>query len=56
MEIIDNNTKDIQEYFKTHKYVVVRNFLDPNIVGLVYQYCLAKVQQIDFKTTFDLKN
>ena len=32
MEIIDKNTKDIQEYFKTHKYVVVRNFLDPNIL------------------------
>ena len=56
MEMTDKNTQDIQEYFKTHKYVVIRNFLDPNIVGLVYQYCLAKVQQIDFKTTFDLEN
>lgn len=52
----EQNFKEIQEYFKENKFVVIRNFLDSNLSGLVYQYCLAKVQQIDFKTTFDKNN
>lgn len=52
----DQNLKEIQNYFKENKYVVIRNFLDSNVSGLVYQYCLAKVQAMDFKTTFDKKN
>lgn len=50
------NPVDVQNYFKENNYVVIRNFLDSNIIGLMYQYCLAKVQQIDFKTTYDKDN
>jgi hypothetical protein len=40
--------KEIQEYFKKHGYVVIRKFIDPDISGLVYQYCITKVQRTDF--------
>jgi hypothetical protein len=52
----DCDIKEIQDYFEKNKYVVIRNFLDSNMSGLIYQYCLAKVQQVDFKTTFDRNN
>ena len=45
-------TKQIQDYFKEHKYVVIKNFLDPNVVGLVYRYCISKVMAMDFKSTY----
>jgi hypothetical protein len=40
--------KEIQEYFKKHGYVVIRKFIDPEIAGLVYQYCITKVRRTDF--------
>jgi hypothetical protein len=49
----EQDLKEMQNYFKENKYVIIRNFLDSSMSGLIYQYCLAKVQQIDFKTTFD---
>jgi hypothetical protein len=52
----DYDIEEIREYFDKNKYVVIRNFLDASMSGLIYQYSLAKVQQIDFKTTFDKKS
>lgn len=48
-----NMNHQIQEYFKEHKYVVIKNFLDTNTVGLVYRYCITKVMAMDFKSTYD---
>lgn len=42
-----------QEYFQKNKYVVIRNFLDPNIVGLIYRYCITQVMAMDYKFTYD---
>jgi hypothetical protein len=56
MEITVEKYKEMQEFFRTKKYLVIRNFLDSNMNGLIYQYCLAKVQQIDFKTTYSAEN
>lgn len=45
--------KEIQDYFKTHKFVVIKNFLDQNTVGLIYRYTLNKTRSMDFKYTYD---
>jgi hypothetical protein len=64
MVIVENTTKEqvadsleelykhTAEYFKENKYVVLKKFLDDNMAGLLYQYCLVKVQQTDFKSMF----
>jgi hypothetical protein len=49
-------TNQIQEYFKNNKYVVIKNFLDPNTVGLVYRYCITRVMAMDFKYIHDKEN
>jgi hypothetical protein len=52
MENLNNDQKiieDIQDYFQKHKYVVIRKFLDENMAGLLYQYCITKVKAMDFK-------
>jgi hypothetical protein len=46
-------TNQIQEYFKNNKYVIIKNFLDQNTVGLIYRYCITKVMAMDFKSTYD---
>ena len=56
MEITEDTYKEMQAFFAKNKYLVIRNFLDSNTSGLLYQYCLAKTQQIDFKSTFDTEN
>jgi len=45
-------SKEIQEFFKENKYVVIRKFLEPNIAGLFNEYCRTQVRAIDFKSTF----
>jgi hypothetical protein len=46
----------IQNHFKQHGYVVVNKFLDDNLSALLYRYCINKVKQVDFKTTYDNEN
>lgn len=48
--------KDIQEFFEKHKFAVIKGFLDPNLVGLIYRYCITKVMSIDFKSQYDKSN
>jgi len=43
----------IQEHFKEKGYVVIKKFLDENTSSLLYRYCINKVKQVDFKTTYD---
>lgn len=45
--------KNTSEYFKEHKYLVLKKFIDENMAGLLYQYSLVKAQQIDFKIMYD---
>lgn len=40
--------KDAQQFFKDNNYVVIKNFLDPKIAALFYQYCVVRVQRTDF--------
>ena len=44
--------KNTSEYFANNKYLVLKGFIDQNMAGLLYQYCLVKVQQMDFKSMF----
>lgn len=44
--------KDTAQYFEKNKYLVIKNFIDPNMAGLIYQYCLVKVQRTDFMTMY----
>lgn len=44
--------KKTSEYFKENNYLVLKNFIDENMAGLIYQYCLVKVQRTDFMTMF----
>lgn len=44
---------EIQKYFAKHKYVVIKNFLDPNIVGLIYRYAINRTRAMDFKYTYE---
>lgn len=37
------------DFFKKNKYVVIRNFLQPEMTNLFYAYCKIKVHAIDFK-------
>lgn len=46
---------DIQNYFQKNKYVIIRNFLTPDMALFFYQYCKNKVLSIDYKSTFDKK-
>ena len=43
----------IQKYFAQHKYVVIKNFLDQNIVGLIYRYAINRTRAMDFKYTYE---
>lgn len=44
--------KATSDYFKENNYLVLKKFIDENMAGLLYQYCLVRVTQIDFKTMF----
>lgn len=47
---------DIQQYFKTNNYVVIKNYLTPDIAGLLYRYCINSVKRADFVSTYDKEN
>lgn len=49
---MSNEIENIQQYFKDNKYVVLKNFLDPNTVGLIYRYAITKVMAMDCKYQF----
>jgi len=38
-----------KEFFQNNKYVVIRQFLNPDTVTLLYQYCLITAAAVDFK-------
>jgi hypothetical protein len=40
------------KYFKENNYLVLKNFIDVNMAGLIYQYCLVKAQRTDFMTLY----
>jgi hypothetical protein len=40
---------EIQQYFKQHGYVVIKNFLDRNTAFLLNEYCKTVVTALDFK-------
>jgi hypothetical protein len=44
--------RDTARYFEDNKYLVIKNFMDPSMAGLIYQYCLIKVQRTDFMTMY----
>lgn len=48
-----NQSQHIANFFQKNRYVIIKNFLDPNTVGLIYRYCITKVMQMDFKTQHD---
>ena len=57
MSIIENSNQEelklqTREYFKNNKYLVLKKFIDENMAGLLYQYCLVKVQRTDFMTMY----
>ncbi len=52
MNSLEDLYKSTSEYFKENKYLVLKGFIDQNMAGLLYQYCLVKVQQMDFKSMF----
>jgi hypothetical protein len=41
--------QEIQNYFKENDYVVIRNFLTPELSAFMYNYCKIKVQSSDLK-------
>ena len=43
---------EIQNFFKENKYVIIRNFLTPDMALFFYEYCKNKVRSIDHKQTF----
>lgn len=48
----EDTTKEISEYFKKNGYAAIKGFLDPSTAGLLYRYCISKVIQADFITTY----
>jgi hypothetical protein len=40
---------EIENYFKEHKYVVIRKFLEPHVAAIVYKYMLTRAQATDYK-------
>jgi hypothetical protein len=62
METNDLETTELSEedklyqatasYFEKNNYLILKNFIDPNTAGLIYQYCLVKAQRTDFMTVY----
>jgi hypothetical protein len=42
---------NIQNFFNNHGYVVIKDILNKDLVGLVYQYCILKVKRSDYLST-----
>jgi hypothetical protein len=51
MEMINQDYSEIQKYFNENKYVVIKNFLTPDIAHLFYTYCLNRAIRADFMET-----
>ena len=43
---------EIQTSFKENNYVVIRNFLTPEICAVLWNYCKIKTQREDFRYTY----
>lgn len=39
---------NIQDFFNKNGFVVIKQFINPDIAGLAYQYCLSKVRRTDY--------
>lgn len=48
----ENNYEEIQNFFKENKYVVVRNFLTPEMCHVFYNYCKTLVKRDDYHSTY----
>jgi hypothetical protein len=46
-------SREIQNYFDEHGFVVIKKFLDESTVGLLYRYSLNRVRAMDFKYMHD---
>ena len=44
-----NNLLEIQKFFNKNGFVVIKEFINPNIVNIFYQYTILKVQSVDYK-------
>ena len=51
-------SKDMQEFFQENSYIVINNFLKPDLAKLLYEYTKTQAQRADFKyqNDFDLYN
>jgi len=47
---------EISNFFKENNYVVIKKFLDENLSGFLYNYCINKAKATDFKYTYDFEN
>ena len=45
-------SQEIQNFFKENGYVVIRNFLTPEIARLMYEYSITKVQRENYRYTY----
>lgn len=43
------NYLKMQEFFNKNKFLVIKNFIDPDICNVFYQYCTLQVQRTDYK-------
>jgi hypothetical protein len=44
------------DFFNKNKFVVIKNFITPDMALFFYEYCKIRVQQIDFKKSHDTAN
>jgi hypothetical protein len=44
----ENNYKEMQDFFNANGYVVIKNFIDAKMAGLLYRYAINKVVRTDF--------
>ena len=42
-------SEQAQDFFNKNKFVVIKNFIDPGICSVFYQYCILQVQRTDHK-------
>jgi hypothetical protein len=51
-ESLEDLYKNTSKYFKENNYVILKDFIDTNMAGLIYQYALVKAQRTDFMTLY----
>ena len=49
------NYIETQKYFKENNYLVIKNFLNENIIKLLFEYAKANVKAVNFKTNFNFE-